>query len=383
MGKYVFPSLLTTSSQILPHPFSIIQIFIIKNVINITKGVVNFMKTKIKILFIYSVIFLFLLSSIQASLPRIQTNQKENDTNLIQMIESTDPKPPEQPDSGPGGANYSHFGVKKTRHGFGGQRYWIFEPYGPKPESAPVIVFNHGFTALNPIIYREWIYHLVKRGNIVIYPRYQQFLFRGGQDYANNAITAVQQALQHLQNTGSIQLELENFAITGHSLGGGITMYMAAVAQDHGLPIPKAIMPVQPFLRTEYAAQLSNISEDTLMVVLVGEDDTVVGNYSGKYIFYNTPQIPLSQKQYIIQVTDDYGTPSLVADHYAPLALPFFKTVDAMDYYSNWKLFDALTDYAFYQTNKHYWFGDTPEQRFMGLWSDGTPVNELIVTNNP
>ena len=54
-----------------------------------------------------------------------------------------------------------------------------------------------------------------------------------------------------------------------------------------------------------------------------------------------------------------------------------------MDYYSTWKLFDALTDYAFYGINGEYCFGDTPEQRFMGLWSDGTPVNELIVTDTP
>jgi hypothetical protein len=54
-----------------------------------------------------------------------------------------------------------------------------------------------------------------------------------------------------------------------------------------------------------------------------------------------------------------------------------------MDYYSTWKLFDALTDYAFYGTNKQYCFGNTSEQRFMGLWSDGTPVKELIVVDHP
>jgi hypothetical protein len=54
-----------------------------------------------------------------------------------------------------------------------------------------------------------------------------------------------------------------------------------------------------------------------------------------------------------------------------------------MDYYSTWKLFDALTDYAFYGINKEYCLDNTPEQRFMGLWSDGTPVKELIVTDTP
>ncbi|MCK5458471.1 MAG: hypothetical protein KAI20_01155, partial [Thermoplasmatales archaeon] len=75
--------------------------------------------------------------------------------------------------------------------------------------------------------------------------------------------------------------------------------------------------------------------------------------------------------------------PDIVADHLAPVCLPFFSTVDAMDYYSTWKLFDALTDYAFYGINGEYCLGNTPEQRFMGLWSDGTPVNELIITDTP
>jgi len=57
--------------------------------------------------------------------------------------------------------------------------------------------------------------------------------------------------------------------------------------------------------------------------------------------------------------------------------------VNAMDYYSTWKLFDALIDYAFYGTNEEYCLGNTPEQRFMGLWSDGTPVKELTVTDTP
>jgi len=34
-------------------------------------------------------------------------------------------------------------------------------------------------------------------------------------------------------------------------------------------------------------------------------------------------------------------------------------------------------------TNREYALGDTPEQRFMGNWSDGTAVKELMVTDTP
>ena len=57
--------------------------------------------------------------------------------------------------------------------------------------------------------------------------------------------------------------------------------------------------------------------------------------------------------------------------------------VNAMDFYGTWKLFDALCDAAFYGKNREYALGNTPQQRFMGLWSDGVPVKELKVTDKP
>jgi dienelactone hydrolase len=294
-----------------------------------------------------------------------------------------EPTQPDQPTSGPGGSDYLHFGVRKSRYGYGGNRYWIFEPYDSEPESAPLIVFLHGFTALHPICYREWIHHIVKRGNIVVYPRYQKGFFRGFDEFNSNALTAVKDAIEVLQSGGHVTPDLDKFAITGHSLGGGLTANMAAQALDEGLPVPKAIMPVQPAVVYGEEADFADIPADTLMLVVVGENDTVVGNESGKIIFDETIQIPLSNKDFVIQVTDTYGEPDIVADHGAPVCLPFFRTVDAMDYYSTWKLFDALTDYAFYGINREYCLGNTSEQRFMGLWSDGAPVNELIVTDSP
>ena len=301
--------------------------------------------------------------------------------SIIAKLE--DPTPPDQPTSGPGGSDYTHNAVISNRYNWGAHQYWIFEPDDPKPETAPLIVFNHGWSAKFPIIYKEWIYHIVKKGNIVVYPRYQRGMYIGFKNFYSNAIQAVKDALVELENGDHVRPELDKFAIVGHSLGGGFTAYMAADAVDAGLPIPKAIMPVQPAVLFGNNVDLSKIPNETLILVIVGENDTVVGNDSGKIIFYNSTQVPLSQKDFVIQVTDTYGEPDLVADHLAPICIPSSDTVDAMDYYSTWKLFDALTDYAFYGINKDYCFDNTPQQRFMGLWSDGTPVTELIVTDTP
>ena len=83
------------------------------------------------------------------------------------------------------------------------------------------------------------------------------------------------------------------------------------------------------------------------------------------------------------------GEPPLVADHMSPcspIAPVWFlpgRRIDALDFYAYWKLFDALTDCAFYGKNREFALGNTPQQRFMGTWSDRTPVQELVVTDNP
>jgi len=294
-----------------------------------------------------------------------------------------DPTPPGQPASGPGGSDYAHNKVIITRYKWGAKQYWIFEPDDPKPETAPLIVFNHGWSAIFPVTYQEWIYHIVKKGNIVVFPRYQFGIYFGFKNFYSNALQAVKDAIVELENGNHVKPDLDKFAIVGHSLGGGITAYMAAEALDSGLPLPKAIMPVQPAIPFGRSVDLSKIPNQTFMLVIVGKDDNIAGNHSGKKIFYDSIQVPLSQKDFVIQVTDTYGEPDLVADHLAPLCSPYHDTVDAMDYFSTWKLFDALTDYAFYGLNKEYCLDNTTQQRFMGLWSDGTPVKELIVTDIP
>ena len=305
------------------------------------------------------------------------------DNGNLKIESLDDPTQPDQPISGPGGSDYLHNNVIKNRYDYGEKQYWIFEPDEPKPESAPLIVFIHGGGAIHPIFYLEWINHIVKKGNILIYPRYQLGLTGKFSNFFENTIQSVKDAIEELQRYVHVIPLLDKFAIVGHSIGGGMTAYMAAVAEDFNLPVPKVIMSVQPSVPPGNLVDLNMVANETLMLVVVGEDDKHVGNKSAKTIFYDTTQIPTSQKDFIIQRTDRYGAPDLIANHLAPVCIPIFNIVNAMDYYSTWKLFDALTDYAFYGINKEYCLGNTSKQRFMGIWSDGTPVRELLVTDNP
>ncbi|HID29532.1 MAG TPA: alpha/beta hydrolase [Desulfobacterales bacterium] len=268
-----------------------------------------------------------------------------------------------------------------TQHvyGEGELAYWIFEPASPVPDSAPLIVFIHGAGAITPTLYQPWIEHIARKGNIVVYPVYQT-QYTPPPLLTSNAMKAVQDAIALLQAGGHVVPELDKCAVVGHSVGGVIAANIAALASSNGLPPSKAVMCVEP---GEYSligieADYGRIPGDALMLVVVGSDDYVVGDTDGKFIFYQSSEIPLANKDFVTIFSDYYGTIPLLATHGSPA-----DWVNALDYYGYWKLFDALTDAAFYGTYREYALGNTPEQRFMGLWSNGTPVHELVVTDQP
>ncbi|MEW6379780.1 MAG: alpha/beta hydrolase fold domain-containing protein [bacterium] len=348
--------------------------------------------------------------------------------------------PPPQPSSGPGGRDYAHSRITSSVHGYGDLKYYLYEPAGPKPETAPLIVFTHGWGGINPSLsYGAWIKHLVRRGNIVVYPVYQSAAsMLNGSRYTSNCVNAVLDAIQVLESEGHVQPDLDRFATVGHSVGGVLAANIAAVALKSGLPAPRAVMSVQPGnTPMPPLERLSAIPSDALLLTLVGDRDKVVGSKDAVKIFTQTPQIPLENKDYVIMVSDSSGTPALTANHFAPtcwapltVSVPVLASTgpeadvedfqlgigdaapdsapdsasaqaagpgnagadigslmgfgtNALDYYAVWKLFDALTDAAFYGKNREYALGNTPEQRFMGTWSNGKPVKELIVTDDP
>lgn len=346
-------------------------------------------------------------------------------------ISQQGPTPPSQPATGPGGKQYAHAEVTKNRYGKGGQEYWVFEPDAPKPATAPVIVFLHGWGGMNPMYYGAWIDHLVKRGNTVIYPRYQASLLTPIQEFTPNTLTAIKDALSRLQTEpGHIKPDLNKFATVGHSVGGILAANVAALASESGLPRVSAVMSVEPGI-TEAPiniplADLKKIPAETLLLAVAGDQDTLVRDVDAKRVYKESTRVPPNNKDYVTLVSDSHGTPTLQASHRAPTAndkaydsgdgvgggpaestngggdraggLPTRRIdgqqrdrrerietmiVNALDFYGTWKLFDGLTDAAFYAKNREYALGNTPQQRFMGVWSDGVPVKELKITDNP
>ena len=203
-------------------------------------------------------------------------------------------------------------------------------------------------------------------------------------------------------------------------MGGLISANMAALAKSAGLPQPEAVMCVEPgktsVKQREFSVQLEDLGrvpKDTLLLAVAGDRDAVVEDRDAKRIYYEATQIPVKNKNFVRLISDAHGEPPLQADHFAPLAsnpkyvnrpapgealrvknpgaeaVPAGKStgelgMDALDFYGTWKLGDGLFDAAFYHGRNRRWaLGNTAEQRFMGRWSDGVPVKELQVLEQP
>ena len=285
------------------------------------------------------------------------------------------PSPPKQPANGPGGAEYPHRSVKETEYGEEGQQYWIIEPAQPAPKNAPLVIFLHGWTAMTPDTYRGWVDHLARRGNIVIYPRYQAKLLSPATEFFPNVIASVRDALGVLAQPGHVKPDLERVAVVGHSAGGVQTANYLAAAASEKLPAAKAAMIVEPGQGKDGGIKIvpmedcEKIPAALKLIVMVGDADGLVGTGCARTIWRETKHV--TERAFVTLQSDARGLPPLKADHLSPISWSRAAT-DALDWLGYWRTFDALMDSAF--SGKP--LAVDPN---MGAWSDGTPVTPMKV----
>jgi pimeloyl-ACP methyl ester carboxylesterase len=316
--------------------------------------------------------------------------------------------PPTQPATGPGGAEVAfdgllaqHFGPQPDGSGEP-TGYWLFEPTRPRAGTTsgplPLVLFLHGYDVPSPEWYHAWIDHLVRRGAIVIYPDYQTANLPFDPPHltatdgtAPNTIThAVRAALIELAHGAHARPDPTRMVVFGHSLGTLLATDYAATAAAQGLPVPAALLLGMPGCTPDCSlAAVSKIPAATRVLVLVGNQDDLAGESEAKGMWAELGQVPADHKDYVRLIGDDHGVPALVADHFVPTStsiqfLAYARgALNAFDWYGTWKFLDALMGCSFAEKDCQYATGNTPQQRFMGTWSDGVPVTEAQVVADP
>jgi len=304
---------------------------------------------------------------------------------------------PKQPEHGPGSATYLHDEVVQYDFAQNPDGFWMYEPASPRPDSANVIVFNHGYGGYNPMIYGKWIKHLVRKGNIVIFPRYQKNQYSPKpKHFSKNVSQAIRDALAKMSGKNFIKPITRNFAMVGHSYGGVISADLAVNFEAHQIPKPVTIFLCSPGTGPFKGGILDTyeaMPADLKVVIMVSENDKIVGDKFGKKVFETATNVV--QRNYIRQLRDNSTNPPHKAGHNESYALDMDfdngkrngtsrralrrGTINNIDYYGYWKIFDALLDCTRSNENCEFALGNTPEQRFLGINSDDKPLLELEV----
>jgi acetyl esterase/lipase len=259
----------------------------------------------------------------------------------------------------------------------------------------------HGWFAVNPGFYGAWIDHLVRHGQIVIFPRYQNDVGTLPQDFLPNALASVRDGLAALTaGVGHVRPDTTRFALIGHSAGGNLAAQIAAVASDpHAeIPSPRALCVVMPGeLIPSRQPSLDRIPGSTLLLVIVGEEDLVVGDLRARQIFTGATSIPRARRRFVLFRSDRHGFPPLIADHTAPTGVNHrldngegvfrslqksFGDVNALDRAGFWRMTDMTLEAAYDGKTLDDVTRDLERFRHLGYWSDGRRVIPPIVSDD-
>jgi pimeloyl-ACP methyl ester carboxylesterase len=306
---------------------------------------------------------------------------------------------PSQPTTGYGSSEIFYNQVTTFNSDDGVTGFMLYIPDSPHADSLPLIVFTHGFGEWNPMRYGSWIDHLVKRGNIVVFPRYQQNEYTTFSiNFTSNTAAGILRAIDTIHaHSNWTQPKLNQVFYMGHSYGGLISANLATKYLNYGIPKPKAVLMACPGYGQYPGGQLSNygtMDSSIFLLEIIEHEDHVVDSTFALQVFNQTTWIPYVHKNLVIHYADTTGAPGITSTHGEPscvdstydngdvgvvMSQANFAYTDANDFYCYWKLFDALEDCALAGNGCTTAFGDTPEQKNMGQWSNGTPLIPLEI----
>ena len=292
-------------------------------------------------------------------------------------------------------------------------------PEDPGIEGVPLAILFHAFN--NPSIdsYTDWIDHLSAKGMAVAYIQYPTDVRpEGGDDFEPTIVNgtsnwphhiprmlSIESALHHLNEIisasprdsdindvlGNLTIMPEHLWIGGHSLGGAYALQALGMVQamswgNETLMVDTEMAAARP-VQEEWLPEYNNLPENSIVHLVVSEDDMTVGQCNSVHQHALFEQIGNNQSLLLYIPSDRYGFPRLVATHYLPAN-------EAHDTLADWAFYrrvDAQADWVVAQSR-----GDLNTADFayanlvntgmltkLGKWSDGVDVLPIQVYTNP
>jgi uncharacterized protein (TIGR03437 family) len=257
------------------------------------------------------------------------------------------------------------------------EKVQVFRPSGA-PGPVPVIFFAPGFNNNDPDEYRPLINHVVSRGYALVYAPFQ--FFSGDVTLHEKRYNTIWAGFTEAVKRFGASFDLSRVGFAGHSYGASaLPAMMQRGVIDGGWGKKGAfIYAMAPWYVYEFSIkQYVDWPQHVKLLVQVYEDDGICDHRLGKEIFERA-NLPSSEKEFLMLRSETRMGYKLDAAHGTP---DTSSDENALDYYGIYRVFDALADYAFDQSDagKRISLGNrSAEQKFMGKWPDGQPVREML-----
>ncbi|MEN3931468.1 dienelactone hydrolase family protein [Microvirga sp. W0021] len=236
--------------------------------------------------------------------------------------------PPTQAEQGAGGMDYTGSEVIKRSVGSAEEPIFVFYAKEGGTEPRPVIVFFHSWGGNNPRYFGNWIEHLARKGNLVLFPKFQEVNKTRPMDATTIASRMVSSALKALSEDDQVRPDKDKIAFVGYLAGSIVALDLAAGAKGYDLPEPKLVMSLMPGGVAKEGdskgipmPDLSNIPTSTMLITMNGDQDHVPADRLVKRIMAESTGVPAAQKLFMRVVSDRHGYPPLSATLVAPGAV--------------------------------------------------------------
>ena len=244
----------------------------------------------------------------------------------------------------------------------------------------------------------EFIRHTVRKGSVVIYPRWQTaiatpcpgpFDIEPCMQVGDSRHPRCPRASAGAARSDGCSRTSSETSYFGFSFGGVITANLTNRYRRLNLPKPRAIWLEDPHdgaperVRRAGGGRLAAghpaDGEAAMPLERRGRDLRAQqgGRRSCNAIFPKLGHIPKRNKDLVLTRPDAHGTPALRAPHGVCAARQ--GGADAYDWNFCWKVWDALRSCAYEKRYCRYALGNTRQHRSNGRWSDGRPIIPLKI----
>jgi hypothetical protein len=253
----------------------------------------------------------------------------------------------------------------------------------------PTLFLQHGYSGGDPNDFQPFINHIVSRGINVVFSPYPILPAVKNVKTTLEKYTIAFAGVDAAIDRFGMYIDTSRVGFFGQSFGGGIVPSLAwKILMERNWGQSGAFIflsaPWFPFNISQ--RQLQSFRRNVKLLIQVYDDD-VINDHQIAIDIFNNLSVPASEKDYCIMYSDSLDGTVLPANHfvaYGPANI--YGTLDQLDFYGIFRLFDALAEYSLNgnASAKVVALGHgSPQQCFMGTWSNGTPIARLVVNDNP